>query len=670
MTVKFDQDHIASFGPFRLFVTQRRLLESDRPVRLGSRALDILIALIGRPGELVSKRELMSVVWPDTVVVEANLTVHVAALRRALGDGQGTARYIVNIPGRGYRFVAPVTVRGELTSLAPQSAMIAPLHNLPARLTHLVGRAEIIDKVVQQLSLHRLLTIVGPGGVGKTAVALDAAEQLTSAYDDGVWLIDLAPIADPRLVPTVLASALRLAVRSDNPLPALIAALRDRRMLLVFDNCEHVVDAAAALAAGILRGSHSVRILATSREPLGVEGERSYRLSTLECPPASVQSSAAAALQFPAVQLFSERAGAVMDRFELSDEDAPIAGDICRMLDGIPLAIELAAARVDTLGVRGLAARLDDRLRLLTGGYRTALPRHRTISTALDWSYDLLSQAEQTVFRRIAIFAGSFSLESGRIVAADAADAPDIADSVANLVMNSLVTLDMADRETRYRLLETTRVYAMAKFSECGEVDELSRRHAAYFRDLLEAASNNSRGGDFAVAYAPEIDNIRAALNWAFAPGGDRPMAVALAAASAPIWFEMSLLTECRGLMEKALDALDDLDRGTRREMVLQTMLGLCLMYTQGSINRARSALTRASEIAENVQDLDFQLRALTGLAFFCVRDEDFRRALALARRAEAVAQGLIDPAATSTVDCIMGFSLFSLARISHTTLA
>src|ERR1700730_16038326 len=391
------------FGPFRLLVAQRLLLESDRPVRLGSRALDILIALVERPGESVTKHELMALVWPDTVVEEGNLKVHVAGLRRVLGDGRGGTRYLISVPGRGYRFVAPVALVDEPQRPASYLATSNEQHNLPAQLTRLIGRHEIIDSLIERLSIQRLLTIVGPGGIGKTAVALVIAERLIGTYEHGVWLIDLAPITDPHLVPTALAAALKLEIRSENPLPSLIVALRDKQMLLLLDNCEHVIEAAAALATGILKGSRGVQILATSREALRVEGERTYRLSGLESPPASGRLSAAEVLNFHYTQLFIERAAAAANEFELNDGDAPSVAEICRDLGGSPCAIEFAAVRVAAFGGQRIAALLQDRLRLLTGGHRTALPRHRTIKAALDWSYQLLDEEEKTLFRRLAI---------------------------------------------------------------------------------------------------------------------------------------------------------------------------------------------------------------------------------------------------------------------------
>jgi predicted ATPase/DNA-binding winged helix-turn-helix (wHTH) protein len=479
----------AAFGPFRLVAVERLLLDGDRPMRLGSRALDILIALVERPGELVTKRDLMTIVWPDTTVVEANLTVHVAALRRALGDDHDGNRYIANIPGRGYRFVAAVNFIDRERTPSPRLAAKEASDNLPFPQTRLVGRDETIANLLCQLTAQRLVTIAGPGGIGKTMLALKIGEALIPAYDDGVWLVDLAPVADPLRVPGALASVLKLDIRSDDPAAGVVAAVRDRRMLLIFDNCEHVIDAAAALATGILRGSSGVKILATSREPLRVEGEHVHRLSGLPSPPGSSTLSAAAALDYPAVQLFVERAAASSGGFELTDADAPGAAEICRKLDGIPLAIEFAAARVDTFGVRGLVARLDDGLGLPNAGRRGAPARHQTIGAALDWSYQLLSPDEQMAFRRIAVFTDSFTLEAATaIVGNPGLEDGETIDHVIALTAKSLLATDVPGAAPRLRQFETTRAYALAKLIESGERDAIGRRHAEYYRDRLDAA--------------------------------------------------------------------------------------------------------------------------------------------------------------------------------------
>ncbi|WP_213736890.1 winged helix-turn-helix domain-containing protein [Bradyrhizobium sp. dw_411] len=650
------------FGPFRLFASERLLFEGDKPVRLGSRALDLLVALTDRAGDLVSKRDLVNIVWPDTLVVEANLTVHIAALRRTLGDGQSAARYIVNSPGRGYRFVAPITF-ADAPAPADLQVKTAP-NNLPVQLTRLIGRATILKEVTHRLSTQRLLTLTGAAGIGKTAVALSAAEELLPAYDHGIWFIDLAPVVSSSLVPAALASEMQLEIRSDEVLPTLITALRDKKMLLVFDNCEHVIEATADLASTILKGSRGVRILATSREPLRIEGEHVYRLSALELPDSLIGLRAAEALQFSAVQLFAERAAAAASDFELNDADAPYAARICRKLDGNPLAIELAASRVDTFGVQGLAKRIEDHLYLLDGTQRRTLPRHRTISAALDWSYQLLGPAERTIFRRLAIFANGFTLEAAAaVVLEDDGSSPDIASSIANLVMKSLVAAEASDLGARFRLLEITRAFAWVKLNESEDADLIARRHAVYYRTTIDAISRAGSEGTLAVNYPYDLDNVRAALNWVLSSGGDSSIAVALAAGCVPIWLERSLLTECRGWTSKVLDILDATDLGTHAEMVLQTAFGLSLMFTQGMNSQVGTALTRACELAEQLDAPTWQLRALVGLMVFHHRLGDFRRATVLARQCDALAQKSNDAVAISIADSINAASLFFLGE-------
>jgi len=476
-----------SFGPFRLFPTQRRLLHADKTVPLGSRALDILIALVERPGELFSNDELMARIWPNTFVEPANLTVHIAALRRALGDRRDDNRFLVNIPGRGYRFVAPVRFADNLRPSVLAATGIKPEHNLPIRLSRLIGRADIIDELAERLPQLRLLTIAGPGGIGKTSVALAVAQQVIEAYEHCVWLIDLAPLHDAHLVPVTFATALGLEIQSEEPLPELVAALRDKRMLLVVDNCEHIISAAAEVAVNMLRRAPGVQILATSREPLRVEGEHVHRLSQLDCPPTSATLTAAEALAFPAVQLFVERAAASLSGFELDDADASVAAEISRSLDGLPLAIEFAAARVSAVGVRGVAAHIGDRLELLTDGHRAAPPRQQAMRATLDWSYGLLTDLEQSILRRLSVFARSFTLQAAAAVAADSAHAEsEFIDNVLGLVAKSLIMTDVDRIEPCLRMLQTTRAYARAKLADSGERDTIYRRHAKYCRDMRE----------------------------------------------------------------------------------------------------------------------------------------------------------------------------------------
>src|ERR1700722_12996199 len=450
-------EHTFAFGPFRLLPTQRLLLEGDIPVRLGSRAFDILAALVERSGEVVAKEELIARAWPQTFVEDTNLKMQVSALRRALGDGQGGHRYVVTVPGRGYNFVAPVHHEEPARAALPPTVRAASVHNLPHAMTRMIGREEAVAALVSRLSRQRLVTVVGPGGIGKTTVALAVAERMIADYEHGVWLVDLAPLGDPRLVPSTVATVLGLEVHTKNPLSGLIAALWDRRMLLLLDNCEHVIDAAAGLAVAILSGAPGVNISATSREPFGVPGEREYHLAALGLPKASSKLTAAEAAASPAVQLFVERVTAIVEDFVLTDANAPAVAEICRRLDGLPLAIEFAAPRIEVLGVEGLAARLDDSLQLLGPRRRTTMPRHRTMRAVVDWSYGLLNEDEQSFFNALGIFAGGFTVEAAAAVVPDAAETPCSAiDYLAELVAKSLVVVDASGNQPRFRLLETT----------------------------------------------------------------------------------------------------------------------------------------------------------------------------------------------------------------------
>jgi predicted ATPase/DNA-binding winged helix-turn-helix (wHTH) protein len=655
-----------SFGPFRLLPTQQLLLEADRPVRLGSRALDILVMLVERAGELVSKDELVARVWPDTHVEEGNLRVHVAAVRRALGDGHAGNRFVANVPGRGYCFVAPVALTRGQTDTELPSAKVLPAHNLRSPLTRMVGRGAIVRSLMAQLPQRRFITIVGPGGIGKTTVALAVAEGLVVAYHHGVRLVDLAPVGDPDLVPSALAAVLGLEVRSDNPVPGVVAFLADKRMLLVLDNCEHVIEAVAALVADVRKAAPGVHILATSREPLRVEGERLHRLPPLSVPAGSTGLTAAEALGFPAVQLFVERAAAILDGFELSDADAPLVAEICRRLDGIALAIELAAGRVEAFGVSGLAALLDDRLRLLRGGRRSALPRHQAMSAVLDWSYQLLPERERTILRRLAVFAGDFLLESAAAVAGgvDIA-APEVVDAVANLVAKSLISADVGGPTVRYRLLDTTRAYALQKLRESCELEGLTRRHAEHYRELLERAEAEwptEVTTEWLAAYAFQIDNVRAALDWAFSPAGDVEIGIALTLAAVPLWFQLSLINECRAGVERALETLDaGSGRGGRREMQLYAALGWSQMYTTGSMRETGAGWATALELAEAQGDTDYQLRALWGLWAGRINNAEFRPALELAQRFHGLAVRTADPADLDVGDRMLAASLHFL---------
>jgi predicted ATPase/DNA-binding winged helix-turn-helix (wHTH) protein len=481
-----------SFGPFRLLATQRLLLEGDTPVRLGSRAFDILAVLVERAGEVVGKEELIARAWPQTVVEESNLKVQVSALRRALGDGQGDHRYIISVPGRGYNFVAAVLHEEPAEAAPPPTVAPALVHNLPLAMTRMIGREEAVAALVSRLARQRLVTVVGPGGTGKTTVALAVAERMIADYEHGVWLVDLAPLGDPRLVPSAVSTALGLGLHAEDPLPGLVACLRDRRTLLLLDNCEHVIDAAASLAATVLGGAPRVDTLATSREPLGVQGEHVYRVEPLSTPQLPARPTAAEAAAFPAVQPFVECVTALVEDFALTDANAPLIVEICRRLDGLPLAIEFAAPRVAVLGVEGLATQLDGGFPLLRARRRMAMPRHRTMRAALDWSYGLLSEDEQQLFRALGIFAGGFTVEAAAAVASDSMTGIDAMDRLGDLVAKSLVVADVSGAKPRFRLLDTTRAYAIEKLDESGDRDRITRRHAEHHRNVFALAEGEA----------------------------------------------------------------------------------------------------------------------------------------------------------------------------------
>jgi predicted ATPase/DNA-binding winged helix-turn-helix (wHTH) protein len=650
------------FGPFRLAPAQRVLLQDGKPLRLGSRALDILITLVERAGEIVGNDDLVARVWPNLHVEEANLRVHVAALRKALSDTRAGSRFIANVPGRGYSFVAPVS--RERTRLAPSGAGGAPpRHNLPVLLNRVIGRTEIVTALAAQLQARRFLSIVGPGGIGKTTVAVAIAETLAGAYEDGVWFVGLSSLSDPRLVPGAVMSALGHAVLGSDAMMSLLANLRDKRALILLDNCEHVVEAAAALAVALLKAAPGVHVLATSREPLRADGEWIQRLPSLAIPPKSSDVTAADALTFSAVQLFNERAVATRDGFALEDDEVAAVIEICRQLDGIPLALELAAARLDAFGIKVLANRIDDRFLLATRGHRTALPRHQTLNATLDWSFEMLSASEAALLCRLAVFAGDFTLASAVTVAAATDLAPsDVVTNIADLVEKSLVTADVGGDVVRYRLLNTTRVYGRRKLAERGEHDDVARRHAAYHCAVMERAKAEYQDQPtpaWLAAYRDYVDDVRAALDWSFSPGGDPALGVALTIAALPLWTQLSLMAECRQALERALSHHQaEASPDARRGMQLHAALGVARIYTRGQAPETAAAWTRSLAAAESLHDTEHRLQALFGLWNSRASSGELVTAMGFACEFRSVAAAASDPADVLIGDRMIGSTL------------
>jgi non-specific serine/threonine protein kinase len=587
---------IFELGPFRLDADAALLTRDGALTPLGPRAIRVLSTLVAHAGDYVSKARLLDTAWPGVVVEESNLAVQVAAIRRALAQAPGAERWIETLPRRGYRFVGPVR---ELTD--DRSVADIKLTNLPEALTSFIGREREMVEIKRLLAGKRLVTIVGAGGIGKTRLALQAAAEVVDAYRDGVWLVELASIRDPSLVPTAVAKSLGVPERSGKPVgESLRAYLKSRQLLLILDNCEHLLDACASLADVLVRGHADLTMLATSREPLRVAGEQTYPLQPLSLPR---QGEKIEIMRSDAVQLFVERVQQQLPDFELTVARAPAVAELCIHLDGIPLALELAAARARSLSVEQINARLGDRFRLLASGSRTTLPRQQTLRATLDWSYDLLAEQERVVLRRLSAFPGDFTLDAAPAVASDAnIDSFAVIDLLSQLVARSLVVADTGVKRTRFRMLETTRAYALEKLAEAGEVDDIKRRHAQFYRELFEPALDDRLRKPVAAwreTYLPELDNVSAALDWSIDGAGDAPTGVALAGASGELWGMLGLFGEGVRRLQRAIDRIEP-DTPESHQARLWLWLGRLVDETP---NRALAAFERAVELYRRLDD-------------------------------------------------------------------
>jgi predicted ATPase/DNA-binding winged helix-turn-helix (wHTH) protein len=649
------------FPPFRLDTVNQCLWRGDAEagerILLAPKAFGVLRYLVEHPGRLVTHDELFEALWPKTYVQPEVLKSHIAAIRAVLGDDAREPIFIETRSRRGYRFIAPVREGA--------SARASPMTNLPEAVSELIGREAELGEVTALATAHRLVSLVGAGGIGKTRLGFEVARHLLPRYPDGVFVAELGPLSSPDLVPATVASALDLThVGGTVSLEGVAGAVGTKKLLLVIDNCEHVIEAAAAMAEALLRASQGVSLLATSREPLRVPGEYVYRVPSLDVP-AEDNPDMEDVFRYGAVRLFVSRAHAAEPRYVAEGRVAAATVAICRRLDGIPLAIELAATRIAGFGVAGVAARLDDRFRLLTGGSRT-LPRHQTMRATLDWSYELLSESERVVLCRLGVFVGAFTLDAASAVAASAdIPASEVADSVANLVGKSLVSTDFG-AIVHYRLLETTRAYAREKLIGSAEFDPVARRHAEYFRDLFEHAEaelETRPTTEWLPAYRHHIDDLRAALDWAFSRRGDLSVGVALTAATVPLWTHLSLLTECRARVEQAIAALERQVRpDPRRDMRLYLALGHAINHTRGSGGpEMNAALTKALELAEIIDDTRYRLGAMYGLYAHRLTTGEYRDALGLAEKFRTVAAEAADRSDVPIGSRLIGLALHIL---------
>jgi len=649
-----------SFGPFSL---QSRLLEKDGlPVKLGSRATDILRLLVSRAGEVVPKSDILAYAWSGLAVEEISLRVHVAELRKALGDGKDGARYITNIPSRGYCFVAPVqrSARSLASPPVPQAAetTAASVSSLPYRVGQMVGREDVLRELSARLLDERFVTLRGPGGIGKTTIAIAIAHQMWETFEGNVHFLDLGPLKDATLVTSTVAAALGLVVHHADPTDRIINFLRNRRLLLVLDSCEHVIEDVARLAETIHREAAGITILATSRESLLVQGEHIYEVVPLPSPPQGARLSAGEVLSYPAAHLFAERAAAAGHRSDITDEDAEVLAEICGKLDGIALAIELAAARVGVYGLREMAALLDGRLKLEWRGRRTAPPRQQTLGAMLDWSFGLIGETERLVLQRLAIFAGPFTLQDAVAVAVDdGTPIEGVVDALEQLVAKSLLSTQPHGASRRYRLLDATRAYALHKLSDGSEYPAVARRHAEYVQRSLEAGMAEAGQASRLQGRANVLADARAALEWSYANDDGAGLRVALAGSCARLFVELNLLDEARIWCERALAVLDDRNRGGRWELELQATLGHAFMFTERNGVQAEGALRRGLEIAEAIGDNANTFRLLARLNMFYRRTGDYHHLLPVALEAERVARLIGDAAGIAGAKALVGVS-------------
>ncbi|WP_082663414.1 adenylate/guanylate cyclase domain-containing protein [Sinorhizobium sp. Sb3] len=505
-----------------------------------------------------------------------------------------------------YQLVAP----GIQSAFPPLRSLGAVVHQLPHPLTPLVGRDDEISEILRRLERCRLLTLIGAGGAGKTRLAIEAGYRLATIYPDGVWFIELGLLDDPQLVAEQICGVVGVPVQSGRTAVAsAVGFLREKRALLVLDNCEHLVAAAAAVAEAISSECASMSVLGTSREPLGVAGESIFRVPNLGVP-APDELVVSEALKSPAVRLFVDRANAVAETFQLTDENLQAVVDICTQVDGIPLAIELAVPRLRMMRPESLAARLKDSFRSLDRGSRTVPLRQRTLSTMFEWSYNLLDEREQTLLRRLAVFAGGWTAESAAaVVSGDPVAEEEILELIVSLADKSLVAAMLSADETRYRLLETTRQYSLDKLRENGEKGR-RRRLAEFMCRFYEEANRRwptMSTVEWSTRYRPEMDNLRASLEWAFGSDGDIAVALRLTSFSLRLWDEMALLPERERWFRTATQAISE---ATPADVAARLWLGRTSVSSHGD----RSSFEPASKAAELFRGLDDKLGLGEGL--------------------------------------------------------
>ena len=616
MTAPEDPSDVLRFGPFQLAIARRKLFFAKDEVHLGGRAMDVLMALALRKGELLSKEDLLSAAWPNIFVHEGNLKVTVAALRRALREYAPTLELINTVVGRGYWLSADNAIKDE-TDVDMVGVSGVPLPELGT----VIGRDKDIAQLRATLATNRLTTVAGAGGIGKTTVAIAAAQLFEDEDGAAVTFVDLSRVASEEFVTVSLAAALGISSESGDTLQAIIAILARRKSLLVFDTCEHVLPAVSHVCDILLEKTKEVRILATSRAVLGVKLETVMWLAPLDVPPVDHAETIDDVLSYSAPQLLAARA-LESSGYSPGNQDAKVIAEICRRLDGAPLAIELVSSRLAGRSADLVLKELDDRFRTLRSNRPGAPLRQQTLLITLEWSYALLGRAEAATLRAVSIFAGSFDIDAAaRVVEHHGLTPSDAADAIAGLRSKSMLSLDHAGGDLRYRLLDSTRAFASDLLDNLGEVDAVSANHAKlqlkiFMRACIEQATMSAR--NWRATYGGLVDDLRKALDWSLYRGGDPLLGVQLAAAGLPLWQELSMGDEARRNCEHAIaefDRIGCIDKGLK----LRLVVGLASLnaYLTTDVAKIIALFETARQLARETNNVEAECLALSAVATF-----------------------------------------------------
>ena len=647
-----------AFGRCEIFVARRQFKYEGRIVPLTDRAYDILIALVARRGQIVSKAELMREVWPDRFIEDNTLEGQVSLLRRHLAGDRDAIR---TVAGRGYQFVGEMVTLVNEVPRSPRQVI-----DLPVSLSPLIGREADLSDIAEVAASHRLVTLVGTGGVGKTRLAVECARALAPAFPDRIAIAELAPLTSPSFVALAVTSALGFPPADGQVLlDRMASVLHEKKMLLLLDNCEHVIEEATRIVEIILRASPLLHVIATSREPLRVEGEYVYRVPSLDLPDEGC-TAVDPSREPAAMRLFFARLDSRVAYGSASFEDRAAASRICRRLDGIPLAIELAATRAPALGISGVAALLDNRFELLGGGKRTAPPRHQTLRATLDWSYELLSEAEREAFETLSVFPDQFSLDSALSVLVEPTDDKTVVfDSIASLVAKSLLNCNMSRPEATYGMLESTRAYAKSKLDHSGRFGRTAVRHAKYFLARFEAVEHrwdSARGDELEPVFRACLADLRVAIQRSLSDGLDVAAGIALVTAAIPFWVKLSHTAECVDWVSTALElSATQPQPDAICEMKLHAARGLSLMYAVAAED-AETNLNTALDIAERLNNDEYRLKCLWGQWELALGRGALDRMMVLAQRFTGIAQHSADRLDRLVAERMLGMSWLRLS--------